>query len=172
MVELQAIWDFIVLYKWWGIFLALGIFALYLMKAYGSGISKYFEKWGEADAERIFKRVDVNDATRIYLEQASKTYSRFKFRGLPRVRAKGIEPPQLDQAYISVRVFSENKKEKIENQEISKELMKHEIREKLGIGLKNEPIQISEATKEAKRLAVIGVAGSGKSTLLQWAGLA
>ena len=40
-----------------------------------------------------------------------------------------------------------------------------------GIHKQAEPAQLSEAIKESKRLAVIGVAGSGKSTLLQWAGL-
>ncbi|MCI0555762.1 MAG: SUMF1/EgtB/PvdO family nonheme iron enzyme, partial [Anaerolineae bacterium] len=132
------------------------------------GVLKSFEKVGQEDADRFFKRVDINDTTRAYLEQASKAYSHFKFRGLPRVRAKGIEPPQLDQAYISVRVIPENKQEGMDEKKKSREV----VAEPGGIHKQTEPVQLSEATKESARLAVIGVAGSGKSTLLQWAGLA
>lgn len=170
MDGIQGIVDFVLEYKWWGIFLALGIFALYLMRAYVGGIAKGIEKWGTDLFESFSRWVDINDATREYLEQASKAYSRFKFRGLPPVRAKGIEPPQLDQAYVSVRVLSENKKEDFAN---TKKGTAKEAREELGnIHKQTEPVQLSEATKESQRLAVIGVAGSGKSTLLQWAGLA
>lgn len=96
MADLQGIVDFILEYKWFAIFLVIGIAALLLIRAYGGGILKSFEKAGQDDGDRFFKQVDINDTTRAYLEQASKAYSRFKFRGLPRVRAKGIEPPQLD----------------------------------------------------------------------------
>ncbi len=103
MSELQALVDFILAYKWVAIPIGIGIVALWMVLSFGNGILKFFESWGQEIAERFFKRVDINDTTRAYLEQAIKAYSRFKFRGLPRVRAKGIEPPQLDQAYISVR---------------------------------------------------------------------
>lgn len=168
MPDLQAIADFLILYKWYAIPLGVAIAALFLLRAYGGGIAKLFEQWGQDDAERILKRVDINDSTRSYLEQASEAYSRFKFRGLPRVRAKGIEPPQLDQAYVSVRVISESKKEDL----TKKERARVALQELGGIRGQTEPVQLSNATKDATRLAVIGVAGSGKSTLLQWAGLA
>lgn len=147
------------------VILTAGIAALWLIRSYGGGFAKFFEKWGQEDAEKIFKRVDINDATRAYLEQASAAYSRFKFRGLPRVRAKGIEPPQLDQAYISVRVMREAKGK--ESAETKKEGMEEFGR----LQLKTEKaVGLGEALSGAKRLAIVGVAGSGKSTLLQWAG--
>lgn len=148
-----------------GILLAVGIAALWLFRAYGGGFAKFFESWGQQDAEKIFKKVDISDTTRAYLEQASITYSRFKFRGLPRHRAKGIEPPQLDQAYISVRVMREAKgKESAETRkEGAEEIGRLQLKTEKAVGL-------GEALSGAKRLAIVGVAGSGKSTLLQWAG--
>ncbi|MDQ3005416.1 MAG: SUMF1/EgtB/PvdO family nonheme iron enzyme, partial [Chloroflexota bacterium] len=168
MTDLQAIVDFILTYKWFAIPIGIGIAALLLIRAYGGGVLKSLEKAGQEDTDRFFKQVDINDTTRAYLEQASKAYSRFKFRGLPRVRAKGIEPPQLDQAYISVRVMPESKSENLTKEERAKIV----LAEPGGIHKQTEPVQLSEATKESARLAIIGVAGSGKSTLLQWAGLA
>jgi formylglycine-generating enzyme required for sulfatase activity len=173
MSDLQALVDFLILYQWYAIPLGIAIAALFLLRAYGGGIAKLFEKWGQDDAERILKRVDINDATRAYLEQASKAYSYFKFRGLPPTRAKGIEPAQLDQAYISVRVLSEKSAKENLTEDITEKAQAQEfIRGKPRLGSQNESIQLSEAAKESRRLAVIGVAGSGKSTLLQWAGLA
>jgi len=168
MSDLQAILDFILAYRWYAILLGAGIAALLLVRAYGGGVLKSFEKAGEEDGARFFKQVDINDTTRAYLERAGKAYSRFKFRGLPRVRAKGIEPPQLDQAYISVRVLSESKHESVDEMKKTREV----VAEPGGIRKQVEPVQLSEAAKESKRIAIIGVAGSGKSTLLQWAGLA
>jgi len=168
MPDLQAIVDFILAYRWYAVLLGLGLAALWLLRAYGKGFSKSFEKAGEGAGDHFIKQIDLTDTTRAYLEQASKAYSRFKFRGLPRVRAKGIEPPQLDQAYVSVRVLSESKNDEL----TKKERARIALEEIGGIRRQTEPVQLSEATKESKRLAVIGVAGSGKSTLLQWAGLA
>ncbi|MEW6029332.1 MAG: SUMF1/EgtB/PvdO family nonheme iron enzyme [Chloroflexota bacterium] len=167
MSEIQTIVDFFLEYKWIAILLAVGILAFWLLRAYGGGVLKAFEKAGEDDGTRFFKHIDITDTTRTYLEQASKSYSRFKFRGLPRVRAKGIEPPQLDQAFVSVRLIPESRGEgargKLRSQESVIEVG----------GLKQtEPVALSEAVKDSTRLAIIGVAGSGKSTLLQWAGLA
>ena len=141
---------------------------MWLLRAYGGGISKAFEKAGEEDGVRLFKQVDLNDTTRAYLEQAGRAYSRFKFRGLPRVRAKGIEPPQLDQAYVSVRLISESRGEGMAGKKLGQE----SIAEIGGLHKQTEPLPLSEVAKGSKRLAVIGMAGSGKSTLLQWAGLA
>ena len=166
MEDLQAILDFLKQYGLIGsIILAVGLGALGLLRAYGSGIFKFFEKGVQEDFEKTFKRFEVNDTTREYLEQASTSYSRFKFRGLPRVRAKGIEPPQLDQAYISVRVMPEAKGK--EHAESAKEGIEQAGR----LQLKTEKaVGLGDALSGSKRLAIIGVAGSGKSTLLQWAG--
>ena len=54
--------------------------------------------------DEIKNHHDLDESSRLYLEYMRATYRYFKFRGLPRVRAKGIEPPQLDQAYISLRM--------------------------------------------------------------------
>ncbi len=168
MPDIQTIVDFLVEYKWLAIFLGVGVVALLFLRAIGGGILKIFDKWGQDLGEYFFKNVDISDTTRDYLEQASKAYSRFKFRGLPRARARGIEPLQLDQAYVSVRVMPENKKEGVTGEERSKTAGG----DVGSIHKQTEPVQLSEAAKESSRLAVIGVAGSGKSTLLQWAGLA
>jgi formylglycine-generating enzyme required for sulfatase activity len=167
MSDLQAVLDFILTYRWYAAFLAAGILAFWVLRAYGGGMLKAVEKAGEEDGTRLFKQVDLSDLTRAYLEQASKAYSRFKFRGLPRVRAKGIEPPQLDQAYISVRLIPESRGEGDEGKKRGQELAP----EVGGLHKQVEPVPLSEAVRHARRLAVIGVAGSGKSTLLQWAGL-
>lgn len=148
-----------------GVILAFGMAALWLIRAYGGGFAKFFESWGQQDAERIFKRVDISDTTRNYLGQANTAYSRFKFRGLPRHKAKGIEPPQLDQAYISVQVMREAKGKD------SAKTGKESAEEAGRLQLKTEKaVGLGEALSGAKRLAIVGVAGSGKSTLLQWAG--
>lgn len=167
MTEFQAIVDFVIEYKWFAIVLAVGIVALWLLRAYGGGILKAFEKAGEDDGSRFFKYVDINDTTRTYLERASKAYSRFKFRGLPRVRAKGIEPPQLDQAFVSVRLIPESSGEGAKGKRQSQEAISD-----MGGFKQTKPVALSDAAKDSTRLAIIGVAGSGKSTLLQWAGLA
>ncbi|MBX3038741.1 MAG: SUMF1/EgtB/PvdO family nonheme iron enzyme [Anaerolineales bacterium] len=173
MSDFQAIIDFFIQYKWYSIILLIGIAALYLMRAYVGGIAKGIEKWGTDLFDSFSRRVDVSDTTRLYLQQASKAYSYFKFRGLPTARAKGIEPAQLDQAYVSVRVLSEKSKEEDVTEDINKMAQPQELtRGKINLGAQNKPTRLSEAAKESQRLALIGVAGSGKSTLLQWAGLA
>jgi formylglycine-generating enzyme required for sulfatase activity len=171
MPVLQAIVDFLLEYKWYALILAVGIIALWILRAYGGGLLKAVEKAGQDDGTRLFKRIDLSDTTRSYLEQAGRVYSRFKFRGLPRVRAKGIEPPQLDQAYVSVQLMTESSNKK-EAKELGGRKRKAASDMEGGeIHIKSKPIPLHEAAKSSKRLAVIGVAGSGKSTLLQWAGL-
>lgn len=141
-----------------------------VLAAYGQGWLENLKKLGEKDSAKAIQRLDISENTRQYLEKVSKTYTRFKFRGLPRAVAKGIKPPELDQAYVSVRILpgsghggDEGKKGKSGGESAQ-----------IGHLEKTEPIELTEALKEIEnhRLAVIGIAGSGKSTLLQWAGLA
>ena len=167
MSDLQALLDFILIYKGYAILVAIAVAAFLLLRAYGGGILKTLEEAGKKDSEHFFKRVDINDTTRAYLEQASTAYSRFKFRGLPRVRAKGIEPPQLDQAYVSVSVMTETKGSEGSGE---KKTSRDSLVEAGRIQIKEKPVALGEALTKSMRLAIIGVAGSGKSTLLQWAG--
>jgi len=104
-----------------------------------------------------------------YLEHVSAAYKRFKFRGLPRARGEGIAPPELDQAYISVKIVTETKRElragKLPGEEFGA------LDDKAGME-SALPMELAEAIGKSPKLALVGVAGSGKSTLLQWAGLA
>jgi len=165
MDGLQAIVDLLIEYRWQALIVLIGIAALFFLRAYGSGLAKVFERWGQEQGEVFSRRVDINDTAREYLEQASTTYRRFKFRGLPRHRAGGIEPPQLDQAYVSVRVMRGAKGK--ETADHGKGGMEDAGRLKLNL---EKAVGLGEALSSAKRLAIVGVAGSGKSTLLQWAG--
>ena len=169
MSTLQEVLDIVFVYKWYALILGAGLIAILLIRAYGSGILKSFERKGQDDTDQFFKLVDFNDATLAYLEQVSVVYSRFKFRGLPRARAKGIEPPQLDQAYISLQVVLESKQENIINE--TNNLLETTAIIRRFHEHTDSVYSFSEAVKESNRLAIIGVAGSGKSTLLQWAAL-
>jgi len=165
MEGLQAIVDLLLEYKGWLLLIGIGLAALFFLRAYGSGLAKVFERWGQEQGEVFSRRVDINDTTREYLEQASTTYRRFKFRGLPRHRAGGIEPPQLDQAYVSVRVMRGAKGK--ETADHGRGGMEEAGRLKLNL---EKAVGLGEALASVNRLAIVGVAGSGKSTLLQWAG--
>jgi len=93
MPDFQAIVDFILAYEWYAVLLGIGLLAFWLLRAYGRGILQAFQRAGEEDGVRLFKQVDLNDITRAYLEQASRAYSRFKFRGLPpRARKRDRTP--------------------------------------------------------------------------------
>ena len=169
MPDLQAIVDFILGYKWYAIVLGVvAILAWRLLRAFESGFAKkFFGKMGEDAGGGLLKYIDINDTTRLYLEQASKAYLYFKFRGLPGKSKEGIKPPQLDQAFVSVRVIPESRGEDMGEKKRSQE----SVTEFSGLKKQTEPVPLSGAAKDSKRLAIIGVAGSGKSTLLQWAGL-
>lgn len=168
MSDLQSIVDFFLEHKSYAVLFGIGIAALWLLRASGKGFSKSFEKAAEGIGDQFFKKIDLPDATRAYLKQAGRAYSHFKFRGLPRVRAKGIEPPKLDQAFVSVRLMPESKSEGIGEKKRARE----SIAEISGLHKQVEPVPLSNAAQDSMRLAIIGAAGSGKSTLLQWAGLA
>jgi hypothetical protein len=170
MPDFQAIVDLILANPWYAtILLGMGILALWLLRVFGSGLAqKSVGKMGEDAGSGLLKQIDINDTTRFYLEQASRAYSHLKFRGLPRKRKEGIKPPQLDQAYVSVQVIPESKREGLGEKKRAQE----SIVEIGGLQKQTQPVPLSEAAGDSKRLAIIGVAGSGKSTLLQWAGLA
>ena len=106
----------------------------------------------------------------VYLEQARNSYRYVKFRGLPRSKGEGVEPPRLDQAYVSLRMSSF----RVEREPGAARRGKAEPGEVLesGVHQQADPVDLVAAIQESPRLAIIGAAGSGKSTLLQWAGLA
>ncbi len=113
----------------------------------------------------------MDDPARRYLVHVDKAYRRLKFRGLPRHRAEGIEPPELEKVYVSLHLAAV-----VERGE-SEEMMGRKTRrggaenplERMGGG---QPVALPEALQLSHKLALIGPAGCGKSTLLQWAGLA
>lgn len=125
------------------------------------------EKEGEKFGERLLGN-DLPEQERAYLEQARNSYRYFKFRGLPRVKAEGIEPPRLDKAFVSLTMQRIDALER--RQSIAKGSPAAE--ELPAIQTPAEEIDLSAAMRSTSRLAIIGAAGSGKSTLLQWAGLA
>ena len=129
-----------------------------------------YKKHSEKGGDRYFAKKDLDDANCLYLEYVRTTYRYFKFRGLPRVRAKGIEPPQLDQAYISLRMtYAVEREEDGTMPDKTGAEASGRITEARQAA---EAIDLAEAMKQSSKLAIIGSAGSGKSTLLQWAALA
>lgn len=154
---------------WWAI---LFVILLLLVKKYGEGLLENLKKMGEKDGASILRRSDINDTTKQYLSKATIKFLRFKFRGLPGNTARhNANRLSLDQAYISLRIFSGHEKTHRE-----KDAKKTGTENALEMGRleKSEPVELAKILKkeENRYLAVIGIAGSGKSTLLQWAGLA
>lgn len=123
------------------------------------------EKFEEVlEGDRQFQQT-----TRDYLEKVIQDCSRFKFRGLD-TRARGVEPPELNQTFVCLRMTPEADRPKTS----PKTGRQYEI---LGEGIETaqrqtEPLDLADSIRMAPRLAIVGAAGSGKSTLLQWAGLA
>lgn len=153
------------------LFLAALIIAglIYLAWRYFKGLfGKTAETKGVSDAETILKNIEISDATKQYLEKVSITYRRFKFRSLPRTVAKGIKPPELDQAYVSVCILPESSVS-VEGTSVEEKKEKN-VLERME---QSAPVDLASALRKAanRKLALTGVAGSGKSTLLQWAGL-
>jgi len=139
--------------------------AAYFVAAYLKGAASPVEKLGEAHAGKVLRPAPPADpfaeATTQYLTEVIKDYSQLKFRGL-KTRARQIETPTLEQAYISVHMAAETRRDKQADKEGLRE------------GRLSEPVEaldLAGALKLTRKLAVIGAAGSGKSTLLQWAGL-
>ncbi len=103
-----------------------------------------------------------------YLRAVVEDYRFVKFRG-GGARARGIEPPELDQVYVSLRMTPEANEEKRLQFAASKNVATGAVST---VERMVEPVSLAEAIGQSSRLAIVGVAGSGKSTLLQWAGLA
>ncbi len=152
------------------IVLGAALLALALLRPYAGGWMERWKKQGEQDADDFFAADKLSTATRAYLEKAIEDYRYFKFRGLD-TRARGIETPELDQAYISVRMTPEAEHPpSAEAVEEGEGLPLREMR--LGRGEPPEALELTGAIARSSKLAIVGAAGSGKSTLLQWAGLA
>lgn len=132
-------------------------------------VQKVSEKKVEALAEETWKKAEADDAlgqsTQRYLDAVIEDYRFVKFRGQG-ARARGIEPPELDRVYVSLRMTPEGRTRSVDKGKSTE-------RPEGGLPLeKAEPVSLAEAIRQSPRLAIVGVAGSGKSTLLQWAGLA
>lgn len=158
-----------------GILLWAGIFlgALVIVAAYSQGWLEKIKEMGKEDGGSLVKRLGANDTTEQYLSKAIIKFLRFKFRGLPRHIAKNdANRLSLDQAYVSLRIFSG----RIHKDKEDKAARKGGIENVLEMGKleKSEAVELAEIMTKAENryLAIIGIAGSGKSTLLQWAGLA
>ena len=153
---------------WWAlIFLIL----LAIAVKFGEGILESPKKMGEKFGASFLKRSDISDATKQYLSNATAKFLRFKFRGIRGNSAKhNANRLSLDQAYVSLRIFSGQKDE----QKIATKKSGVESALEIGRLEKSEPVELAEIIKkeESPYIAIIGIAGSGKSTLLQWAGLA
>ncbi len=144
------------------VLLAFGALA-FVLNAVLKGASKPLEKVGEDAGNRFLQR---DDAVTRYLRAVIPEYRHFKFRGLD-TRAKNIFTPELDQAYISLRMTPDADEKRAGTlRDADPEIAAAMFREQI------EPLTLAQAIQRANRLAIVGAAGSGKSTLLQWAGLA
>ncbi len=139
-----------------------------LLFAYSKGWLEWITEAGKQDAERIVFRKEMDQAARAYLQQAAVSFSHLKFRGLPRHRAEGIEPPSLDSVYVSLQMTPEGMEEERMAAHKGKRQESAGLQEKM----EREPVDLAGATLISRKLALVGPAGCGKSTLLQWAGLA
>ena len=65
-----------------------------------------WKKLRKKDADEVFTRLEVDEVTRDYLKKVIEDYRYFKFRGLD-TRSRGIDTPELDQAYITIQMVPE-----------------------------------------------------------------
>jgi formylglycine-generating enzyme required for sulfatase activity len=133
---------------------------------------KVAEKQAEKTLEEIVEQSDKNDefaqATTRYLRAVVEEYRFCKFRGQG-ARTRGIEPPELDRVYVSLKVQPESKAK----ERAAKNNKRENISDEGGLEMRDvQPIDLADAMKRTSKVAIVGAAGSGKSTLLQWAGLA
>lgn len=173
--DLQETCDWITaVVQTYGIWVALAIVLALVGYWLWQRAKKFADTKVEGALEQVWQEAEAADklstATRAYLEKAIEDYRYFKFRGLD-TRARGIETPELDQAYISVRMTPEAERPpSAEAVEEGEGLPLREMR--LGRGELPEALELTGAIARSPKLAIVGAAGSGKSTLLQWAGLA
>lgn len=139
------------------------VVVVFIARAFWKGASKPVAEKIENQGARLVTR---DDALTEYLKKAEGDYRQFKFRGLD-ARAKNIFTPELDKAFVSLRLAPEADPEtRLRPEKGAEELTRALEREHI------QPITLAHALEHAPRLAIVGAAGSGKSTLLQWAGLA
>jgi len=145
---------------------ALAILALVLTRGYLQGWIEALKELGRSHARKVDSHGALSDATRRYLEAYIEDHRHFRFRGLD-TRARGVDPPELDQAFVSVSMMAE-----AEHAEEPSAAGNPTTAASISEQGPAESIDLVRAVGGSSRLAIIGGAGSGKSTLLQWAGLA
>ena len=163
---------------WWLLLaVAILVLAVVLLLPYLQGWLEAWKKRGEKAGEEFLGGDDFSATTRLYLEKVIEDYRRFTLRGLGG-RARDIDPPQLDQAFVSLRIVPEVQRDqerlpgRMKEKGPAPELFVTGEEGLADMTVKAEAIELSEAFALAPRLAIVGVAGSGKTTLLQWVGLA
>jgi formylglycine-generating enzyme required for sulfatase activity len=157
---------------WAAVFIVLALVTLWYFQRANKVAEARVEKVFEKAADEIEAVNELSQATTRYLNSVLDDYRFVKFRGQG-ARGKGIEPPELDQVYVSLRMRPEADEERVKH--MGKSVAKTDSGSEMLGGLreaKAEPIDLLQALRLSPKVAVVGVAGSGKSTLLQWAGLA
>ena len=154
----------------WLLLIAAALIALWFVQRFRKVAETKVEKAAENIWDDATQTDALNDAAARYLAAVIEDYRFVKFRGLGS-RARGIEPPELDQVFISLHMLPEDARE--DSGKRARAAAKGaEEEDALPLGRAASPVNLTEAISISPRLAIVGAAGSGKSTLLQWAGLA
>jgi formylglycine-generating enzyme required for sulfatase activity len=111
----------------------------------------------------------VDAATRDYLAAVHRDFAELKFRGI-KTRARDIQTPTLSQACVSIRIMAEESRPGGPQKSVAEP--GDEAEGFSGQAKTGSSLELAEAMRVTRKLAIIGAAGSGKSTLFQWAGLA
>jgi formylglycine-generating enzyme required for sulfatase activity len=144
---------------------------IWLMKSVFSGAGKSIEDKTKKEMDKVIDPAPKPASfDEIYLTAVIEDWREFKFRGA-NISARDIKPPELEKAYISLRLTPRLEKSDAEGERVMKPGMAEPER-MMGKEAASQPVELAEAFKVSAKLAIIGPAGAGKSTLLQWAGLA
>ncbi len=107
-------------------------------------------------------------ATRRYLKAFIDQHKYFEFTGIETLALKPIE---LIDGYVALDLVPFRQPTDVKSLKAG-EAQTILADAPLDAQERNQPVELSQITTQAKKIAIIGDAGSGKSALLQWAGLA